>query len=115
VEGVAWVSERGGSGVLTQAMRILKERGVNFSALWHKAFFSNVQTNLGNAEWLACDIGISFDGKSHSKEMINVNQLFGSGLFGGFVNPVKRLIKDDKCSALNCISDMGTEAGGLSH
>ncbi|MES2824593.1 MAG: hypothetical protein V4732_13395 [Pseudomonadota bacterium] len=111
IKDVTWVSERGGSGVLTQAMRILKERGVNFSASGHKAFFSNLQTNLGNAEGLARNIGIGFDGKSHSKEMINVNQLLGSGLFGGFVNPVKRFIKDDKYSALNCISDMGKEAG----
>ena len=111
IKDVTWVSERGGSGVLTQAMRILKERGVNFSASGHKAFFSNLQTNLGNAEGLARDIGIAFDGKSHSKEMINVNQLLGSGLFGGFVNPVKRFIKDDKYSALNCISDTGAEVG----
>lgn len=111
IKDVTWVSERGGSGVLTQAMRILKERGINFSNAGHKAFFSNIQTNLGNAECLARDIGLSFDGKSHSKEMINVNQLLGSGLFGGFVNPVKRFIREDKYSALNCISDMGTEIG----
>lgn len=113
IKDVTWVSERGGSGVLTQAMRILKDRGVNFKDSGHKAFFSKLQTNLGSAEQLARDIGIGFDGKSHSKELINVNQLLGSGLFGGFVNPVKRYRKDDKYTALNMVSDIWSE--GIAH
>lgn len=110
IEGITWISERGGSGVLTQAMRMLKEGGVNFKETKHRAFFSDVQTNIGRAEQLAREIGLKFDGKSHVKSLFNINQLLGSGLFGGFVNPIKRrILRENQYSTLKCLSDMGTE------
>lgn len=108
------MSERGGAGVLTQAMRILKDRGVSFAKTGHRAFFSNIQTNLGAAEGLVRDLQIEFDGKSHSKDWYNINHKVGSGLFEEFVNPIRRKRKDDKYSTLNCIADIGKEAANYS-
>jgi hypothetical protein len=110
IKDVTWISERGGSGVLTQAMRILKESGADFSSTGHRAFFSHIQTNLGNAETLARQLGLVFDSKTHKKDWWNVNESFGSGIFGGFVNPIKRAGCDEKYSKLNCIKDVGGAA-----
>jgi hypothetical protein len=110
IKGITWVSERGGSGVLTQAMRILKEGGASFDGAGHRAFFSHVQTNLGNAEQLARHLGFAFESKTHSKDWYNLSEQLGSGLFGGFVNPIKRRRSDEKYTKLNCIKDIGKEA-----
>lgn len=98
IKDVAWVSERGGSGVLTQAMQILKDDGVNFEGSGHVAFFSHITTNLAKADQLARAIGIKFDGNTHKKDFFNVNESLGSGFGGGFVAIWKRDRKDGKFS-----------------
>ena len=65
-EGVNWISQGGGSGVLTQAMRILKEQGADFKKAEHYVFFSDLTTNLVKAESLARDIGMKFERQTKS-------------------------------------------------
>ncbi|HWV14675.1 MAG TPA: hypothetical protein VN030_04525, partial [Cellvibrio sp.] len=100
IKGVAWVSQSGGLGVLTQAMRILNDKGVDFKESEHFVFFSNPTTNLTKAEQLARNIGIAVDRKSHSKNLLNIEQLFGRGFLGGLAAGIQRYRSDKKYTAL---------------
>ncbi|WP_347332970.1 hypothetical protein [Marinimicrobium locisalis] len=66
IEGVYWISEGGGSGVLTHAMHLLKTRNVNFDGTGHHIFFSQYATNLVKAQNLAYDLGLEFERKAYS-------------------------------------------------
>ena len=59
VKGVAWISEDGGSAVLTQAMTILSERGVKLPN--HTAFLFNPTTPPDIALKAAKSIGLNLD------------------------------------------------------
>ena len=59
VKGVAWISEDGGSAVLTQAMTILSERGVKLPN--HTAFLFNPTTPPDIALKAAQSIGLNLD------------------------------------------------------
>lgn len=83
LKSVSWISEAGGSGVLTQAMRILKDEGISFANSDHHIFFSNMTTRLTKAQSLASDIGMEFDGNAHNINRLNPNQLVGGLGFDG--------------------------------
>lgn len=59
IDGVAWISEDGGSAVLTQAMTILSERGVKLPN--HTAFLFNPTTPPDIALKAAQSIGLNLD------------------------------------------------------
>ncbi|MFA7554495.1 MAG: hypothetical protein WCY88_09625 [Spongiibacteraceae bacterium] len=113
ISGVAWISERGGSGVLTQAMQILKERNVNFKASDHHVFFSQPTTNLVKAETLARDVGLSFSRSTHKTNKLNPNELIGGlNVAGDFVGIYQRFRADEDYSAVNMGVDMAKSTGG---
>jgi hypothetical protein len=109
VKNVNWVSEGGGSGVLTQAMRILRDQNIRFADSGHAVFFDGITTNLVKAESLAREIGLKAERVTHKKNLLNPNQLIGSGFGGGYVTAYMRYRKDDKYTALKFGSDVVKE------
>jgi len=86
LEGITWVSEQGGSGVFTEAMRILKTQKVKFIRdNKHQAFFASMTTSTMEAESLARELGIQFERTNkHFDSLLNMDQTIGSGrLLGG--------------------------------
>jgi hypothetical protein len=70
IKGVAWISEDGGSGVLTQAMTILAAQGVQLPN--HTAFLFNPTTSPNVAVKAAHAIGLTLDRKFTKTRMANV-------------------------------------------
>lgn len=83
IKTVCWISQAGGSGVLTQAMRILKDKGFSFRDSNHHIYFSHLTTNLGRAETLAKDLGFKFVRQTHKVNKLNLNEMIGGLRFGG--------------------------------
>jgi hypothetical protein len=110
VAGVNWVSRGGGSGVLTQAMSILKDRRVNFNSSEHRIFFSGITTNLVKAEGLARDIGMKFE--RSTKSIGGLQSMVGSGMGGAFAAAYYRYKHDpEKYTALKMGTDMYKDSG----
>lgn len=70
IQGVAWISEFGGSGVLTQAMKILADRGVELKK--HTAFLYNPTTSPNEAAKAAHALGLKLDRKFNKTKMMNI-------------------------------------------
>lgn len=66
IEGVYWISEGGGSAILTQAMQLLKSRNIDFKDSEHHVYFSKYGSNLVRAQNLAYDINLQFERKAYS-------------------------------------------------
>lgn len=110
--GVAWISERGGSGVLTQAMHILKERGITFKDSEHYVYFSHPTTNLDRAEWLARDLGLNFARASHASDKLNLDELVGGLNFAGdMLSAYHRFRCDENYSVVKMSVDMAKGTG----
>lgn len=114
LEGITWVPERGGSGVATQAMYLLKAQGVNFKGSKHQMFFSGITTDALTAENLAREIGMDFERKTKSIDPFNLDQLIGSGvMYGGtFIAAVNRFQQDPEHTALKLGTDVVSGAMG---
>lgn len=69
-KGVAWISEDGGSGVLTQAMTILAAQGVKLPD--HTAFLFNPTTSPNEAVKAAHAVGLKLDRKFTKTRMANI-------------------------------------------
>ncbi|WP_027330536.1 hypothetical protein [Marinimicrobium agarilyticum] len=61
IEGVQWISEFGGSAVLTQAMKILVDRGVKLNS--HTAYLYRPRTSPGDAVKLAHQLNLTLNKK----------------------------------------------------
>lgn len=70
VQGVAWISEEGGSGVLTQAMTVLAAQGVQLPK--HTVFLNNPTTSPNEAVKAAHSIGVQLDRKFTKTKMFNL-------------------------------------------
>ncbi|WP_369984125.1 hypothetical protein [Thalassolituus sp.] len=70
VPGVTWVSEDGGSGVLTQAMTILASQGVQLRS--HVVFMFNPTTSPNTAVKAAHNLGVLLDRKFITTRAINI-------------------------------------------
>jgi hypothetical protein len=70
IKGVAWISEDGGSGVLTQAMTVLAAQGVQLPH--HTAFLFNPTTSPNAAVKAAHSIGVQLDRKFTKTKILNV-------------------------------------------
>jgi hypothetical protein len=70
IKGIAWISEDGGSGVLTQAMTILAAQGIQLPN--HTAFLFNPTTSPNVAVKAAHTIGLTLDRKFTKTRMANV-------------------------------------------
>ncbi|VAW63318.1 hypothetical protein MNBD_GAMMA10-1849 [hydrothermal vent metagenome] len=113
VEGVSWISAGGGSGVLTQAMAILKTKGVSFEETKHHVFFSHLTTDLVIAQKLATDIGLEFGDRVKSTNFFNLNESVGGlGLIGGYVAAWQRQDQDPNRTRLMLVGDMTRETIG---
>ncbi|MCQ3828652.1 hypothetical protein HXX02_04290 [Microbulbifer elongatus] len=91
IQGVGWVAEYGGSAVLTQALRILADRGVKLTK--HTAFFYEPTTPPNQALKAAHDVGLKLDRKLSKANFLNV--VGNSGQLAVICN---RLIREDKTS-----------------
>ncbi|MGB3610111.1 MAG: hypothetical protein WA987_06995 [Cellvibrio sp.] len=69
VEGVYWVSQGGGSEVLTQALNLLKANKVSFEGTGHHVFFSKPTTSIVKAQDLAFDLKLKFERRAYSVGM----------------------------------------------
>lgn len=112
IQGVNWVSQGGGSGVLTQAMRLLKEQNVRFDPEIdkHHVFFSELTINLVVAEKLARDIGLKFERQTKSINYLSPSSVFGSGLGGAWKAAYYRYRSDpENYTLINMGTDMTKE------
>ncbi|MFL0799632.1 MAG: hypothetical protein K6L80_04215 [Agarilytica sp.] len=58
-KGISWVSEFGGSAVLTQAMKIVVDQNVKLAG--HSAFMYRPSTNVNQAVMMAHELGLNLD------------------------------------------------------
>lgn len=99
---VVWLTQRGGVGIFTQAMSILKSRGIDFDGQKHHVFFSHPTTNFAKAQTLAMEIGMNFERDNLSIQPLNPNELVGGLNFGGdFIAGYQRVRHDPEYTALN--------------
>lgn len=113
IKGVRWIAERGGSGVLTQAMRILADSGIKLEE--HTIFLSNPRTQKHQVIELAKKIGFKTDRDISTSNPLNPAELTG-GLFfgvGGYYTAVKRLKYEDSYTKLNFVGDVSKETVNL--
>lgn len=112
-EAVNWISVGGGSGVLTEAMRILKEQRVNFRGKEHYVLFSGPTTSVVKAQRLAMDIGMQFEGTSRNINYLNANELV-SGISGGgaIMAEIHRFRSDPEHSILKVGKGIASDATG---
>ncbi len=75
----AWVSSQGGSAVLTQALAILKQRGISFHGHNHHVFFHEIASNADQAVKLALDLGFKIPSKPFTKRLWSMTSLAVGG------------------------------------
>ncbi len=113
IDGVRWIAERGGSGVLTQAMRILADKGVTLEK--HTVFLSNPHTQqhkiieLGSKLNLRTARNISINNTIHPSELVG-GVFFG---VGGYYTATKRLQFENNYTKLNFVGDIAKETVNL--
>jgi hypothetical protein len=112
--GITWVSERGGIGVLTQAMKRLKQENISFKGKKHQVFFAAPTTNVATAQQLALDIGFEFERHNKNYDFLNPAQLIGSGrVWGGNIYAsLQRSKYDTNHTTLKVASDVLSEVAG---
>lgn len=111
IENVQWFSDWGGSGVLTQAMRILADQKTNLSD--HTVLLNHPTTRPSIALNLARQLSLEpFEKgqiKSHSPSEL-VGRLI---IFDGVVSSVQRLKSDPNYETKHIALDAGKNAAGL--
>lgn len=90
-DGVYWISEAGGSGILTRALQILKTRKISFEGAGHHIFFSGPKTDLLKAQELSLDLKLQFERKAYS-----IKPFAGAGNWASIKAPLQRRKKDPK-------------------
>lgn len=99
---VLWLTQAGGSGVLTQAMEILRSRGIRFDENNHRVYFSHPTTSYVVAQNLAMELGMKFDRDNLSIHPFNLNELVGGMcVLGSYVAGYQRVKNDPEYNALN--------------
>lgn len=102
-EKIHWLTQGGGSGIFTQALHILKGRGITFSGKGHTVRFCHPTTSYVKAQALAMDLGIKFERKNHDINSLNLDQVVGGLNFtGDFIAAYQRLKRDPEYTRLNC-------------
>ena len=112
IESVRWLSVRGGSGVLTQAMQILADQGITSKG--HYVQFSSPTTNLSKAVLLAQRLELSkLRNYHHNRKMADPHQLTGGGVLSNYVVPYHRLKHDEDYDSLKFIGDIYKGTGAI--
>lgn len=110
IEGVGWVSEFGGSGVLTQAMKILVDQGVKLPG--HAIYLHHPTTSQNNAYQLSQKLELKVDRKVGKNNLLNPNELVGGLRVGGqFLLPWQRYRSEQGYSLLQAGNDIVTSGG----
>ena len=110
---VSWITQGGGSGIMTQALQILKDKNIDFSGTEHQIFFSGITTNLVKAEQLARDLGLETGRLTHSRNPLNLNQLLGPGLLNGYAAAWQRYRQEKAHTTLKFSADIVRETSQL--
>lgn len=113
ITGVSWISEGGGSGVLTQAMKILKDKKISFKDSDHHAYFNGITTDLLVAEQLARDLDLKFTRSTHKRNLLHPSQLIGAGVLGGYRASLDRFRQDKKHTVLKVGTDVVKETSAF--
>jgi len=111
IKNVRWISVRGGSGVLTQAMQILADQGVTLKK--HYVQFSSPTTNLSKAVLLAQRLELlKMRNYHHNRNLADPHQLVGGGLLSNYNVPYQRLRHEKNYDSLKFVGDLykGTNA-----
>ena len=112
LKNVRWLSVRGGSGVLTQAMQILADQGIILKS--HYVQFSSPTTNLSKAVLLAQRLKLSkLRNYHHNRNMADPNQAIGGGVLSNYVVPYHRLKHDEDYDSLKFIGDIYKGTGAI--
>jgi hypothetical protein len=94
IKGVNWVSDGGGSAVLTQAMYLLAQQGVSLKDSEHYVYFGDLTSNLLKAQKFAEQIGFKFERKNKSIDYLKPSSVFGSGFGGAYLAAFYRYRSD---------------------
>lgn len=111
IKNVRWLSVRGGSGVLTQAMQILVDQGVTLNK--HYVQFSAPTTSLNKAVFLAQRLELSkLRNYHHNRKLLDPHQALGGGLLSNYMVPYQRLRHENDYGGLKFVGDLyrGTNA-----
>ncbi|MDH5653112.1 MAG: hypothetical protein OEZ39_14745 [Gammaproteobacteria bacterium] len=111
IQGVHWVSNWGGSGVLTQAMQILVDQGVKLDK--HAVFLNRPTTRQSKVVELALKLGLKPDGGT-AKSRFGPNELIGKlGIFDGYLTAYERMKNDDSYTKLKLAGDIVRETSNI--
>ncbi len=75
-KNITWFADFGGSGILTQAMQILSDRGVSLTG--HSLYLYRPTTRTDTAYQLSQAIGLSVDRDFVRRNNLNLNEVVGS-------------------------------------
>jgi len=94
-KSVVWISQKGGSGILTQAMSIVKKKGVKLGKD-QKIFLSHPTTRHVKAYELSQELEMGTDRDFSSHNPINLNEFIGGLNIGGELNLIHERQKQEK-------------------
>ncbi|AZZ91029.1 hypothetical protein EUZ85_09965 [Hahella sp. KA22] len=107
---VAWVSHEAGSAYLTQAMSIVRSRGLMLSK--QTIYLSRPLTNPDKAYNLSQELGMTLNAKLSHNNFNNLNELAaGAGNLWGVTTSIKRLRKDDSYKAFDYCKEVWGSIG----
>ena len=94
-KSVVWISQKGGSGILTQAMSIVKKKGVKLGKD-QKVFLSHPTTRHIKAYELSQELEMGTDREFSSHNPINMNEFIGGLNVAGELNLIHERQKHEK-------------------
>ena len=113
-EGVKWVSETGGSGVITQALKILVDQGVNLKESKHSIFLCNPTTRVSTIQALSIQLDLGQPRRINRSNPLKPDELVGGlGFGGGYVTAYVRLQNDKNYGLLKFTGDVFKETTSL--
>lgn len=112
VEGVQWISERGGAGVLTQALRILADQNITLQK--HSVFLCHPTTRQSVLVDLSLKVGLGQPRQISKNSILRPGELIGGlGFGGGYVTAYHRLKKDQNYDGYKFTADVTKESISL--
>ncbi len=107
VPNIKWMSDAGGSGVLTQAMQILADNNVQLNK--HTVYLNHPTTRPSTVTNLARRLGLK---PAEYKKGATPDELVGRMLFlDGPISKVQRVRSDDSYGGTNLATDASKQAG----